>query len=174
MAHRHQQDFFSWVKTIRPDMFTGKRVLDIGSLDINGNTRYLFNGGSYTGIDIGPGRNVDIVCRGHEFKSEELLDVIISGECFEHDEFYPETLKNVARLLRSKGLFLFSCAAPGRGEHGTRRTSPQNAPFVGDYYKNLTASDIRAEIPVDEIFEEYYFKQRLEFPQDLYFWGIKR
>jgi hypothetical protein len=87
---------------------------------------------------------------------------------------YAETLKNAVRLLRSGGLFAFSCASSGRPEHGTKRTSPENAPFVGDYYKNLTAADIRAAIPVDEIFEEYYFKQRYAFPQDLYFWGIRR
>ena len=174
MSHPQQQEFFQWVARIKPSMFIDKRVLDIGSLDINGNTRYLFTGGTYTGIDIGPGANVDVVCRGHEYRSESPFDVVISGECFEHDEMYIQTLKNATRLLRSGGLFIFTCASTGRAEHGTKRTSPENAPFVGDYYKNLTASDIRAAIDVDDIFEEYYFKQRLEFPQDLYFWGIKR
>ena len=155
-------------------MFVGQRVLDVGSLDINGNARYLFDGGSYTGIDIGAGKNVDIVCRGHEFKSSVPFDVVISGECFEHDEFYSETLKNIVRLLRSGGLLLFSCASTGRPEHGTARTSPVDAPFVGSYYKNLAAADIATTMPIDEIFEEYYFKQCRSGHRDLYFWGIKR
>ena len=176
MAHRQQQDFFMSVKYMKPEMFVDQRVLDIGSLDINGSARGLFRGGVYIGIDIGPGKGVDTICRGHEFRSDLPFDVIISGECFEHDEFYSETLKNAVSLLRCGGLFVFSCASTGRGEHGTKRTSPKDAPFVGDYYKNLTECDIRAVIPVNDIFKEYAFKQ-CSGPsdhKDLYFWGIKR
>jgi SAM-dependent methyltransferase len=150
-------------------------VLDIGSLDINGNNRYLFEQCDYTGIDIGEGPNVDVVCSGHLFKSDDNFNVVISTECFEHDEYWQQTLKNVINnLLSVGGLFLFSCAAPGRPEHGTKKTSPKDSPFTTDYYRNLSEEDIRSVLDCDNIFWNYKFKTRKEFPQDLYFYGIKK
>jgi len=46
------------------------------------------------GIDVGEGPNVDFVCKGHEFSSDEKFDIVVSTECFEHDMYYKETLKN--------------------------------------------------------------------------------
>ena len=42
MAHREQQDFISSVRDRFPEKFKGVRVLDIGTLDINGNNRFAF------------------------------------------------------------------------------------------------------------------------------------
>jgi SAM-dependent methyltransferase len=175
MAHREQREWCELVKYAHDEFFVGTNVLDIGSLDINGNNRYLFEQCNYTGIDIGEGKNVDVVCSGHLFKSEDLFDVVISTECFEHDEYWELTLKNVINnLLKDGGLFLFSCAAPGRPEHGTKRTSPKDSPFTNDYYQNLSEADIRSVLNCDEIFSNYKFKTRIDFPQDLYFYGIKK
>lgn len=185
MAHTEQIEFCTSVKSLYPEMFKNKRVLDIGSLDINGNNRYLFEDCEYIGIDIGAGKNVDVVCRGHEYKSDEKFDVIISTECFEHDKYYTETLQNAYNLLKNGGLLLFSCAAPGRPEHGTTRTSPKDSPFTTDYYKNLSEEDISdvfyeegtdesANLFIGDLFTEYKFQTRTGFPQDLYFYGIKR
>jgi SAM-dependent methyltransferase len=175
MAHREQREWCELVKYAHDEYFVGTSVLDIGSLDINGNNRYLFEQCNYTGIDIGEGKNVDVVCSGHLFKSDDLFDVVISTECFEHDEHWQQTLKNVINnLLKDGGLFLFSCAAPGRPEHGTKRTSPKDSPFTNDYYRNLSESDIRSVLDCDAIFSNYKFKTRIDFPQDLYFYGIKK
>ena len=175
MAHREQREWCELVKYAHDEFFVGTSVLDIGSLDINGNNRYLFEQCNYTGIDIGEGKNVDVVCSGHLFKSDDLFDVVISTECFEHDEHWELTLKNVINnLLKDGGLFLFSCAAPGRPEHGTKRTSPKDSPFTNDYYRNLSEADIRSVLDCDEVFSNYKFKTRIDFPQDLYFYGIKK
>jgi SAM-dependent methyltransferase len=175
MAHREQREWCELVKYAHDEFFVGTSVLDIGSLDINGNNRYLFEQCNYTGIDIGDGPNVDVVCSGHLFKSDDLFDVVISTECFEHDEHWQQTLNNVINnLLKDGGLFLFSCAAPGRPEHGTKRTSPKDSPFTNDYYRNLSEADIRSVLDCDAIFSNYKFKTRIDFPQDLYFYGIKK
>jgi SAM-dependent methyltransferase len=175
MAHREQREWCELVKYAHDEFFVGTNVLDIGSLDINGNNRYLFEQCNYTGIDIGEGKNVDVVCSGHLFKSDDLFDVVISTECFEHDEHWQQTLNNVINnLLKDGGLFLFSCAAPGRPEHGTKRTSPKDSPFTNDYYRNLSEADIRSVLDCDAIFSNYKFKTRIDFPQDLYFYGIKK
>ncbi len=177
MAHPEQQQFMMSVKKKFPDRFHNCRVLDVGSLDINGNNRYLFNNYNYIGVDIGPGRNVDVVCRGHEYKDDSPFDIVISSECFEHDEFWALTIQNCIDVLKPGGLFLFSCATTGRPEHGTRRTTPQDSPFTSkidnDYYMNLTEKDISDKIDMSQ-FSEYHFQARETWPQDLYFYGIKK
>lgn len=179
MAHIQQQDFFKELKKKFPQRFSNCSVIDIGSLDINGNNRYLFENYTYVGIDIGSGPNVDIVSKGHEYKSEIEYDIVISSECFEHDMFYPETIKNCVKLTKKGGLFTFTCASTGRPEHGTKRLSPQDSPFSiendewGNYYKNLTEQDIREVIDVDDLFSEYFFQYN-GGSYDLYFWGIKK
>lgn len=171
MAHPEQQDFCNYVKAKFPFAFKDRKVLDVGSLDINGNNRYLFDGGEYLGIDIGPGPNVDLVCPVHLMPGEEQFDTIISTECFEHDEFWKESLRRIMSLLVPGGLFVFTCATTGRPEHGTLRTSPGDAPHVGTYYQNLTEADIRSVIDVDKLLcYEFATNERTK---DLYFFGIK-
>lgn len=179
MAHEAQRDFFKKVKQKFPNRFTSCSVLDVGSLDINGNNRFLFENYTYVGIDISLGPNVDIVCKGHEYKNEEQYDIVISSECFEHDMYYEQTIKNCVFLTRPNGMFTFTCASTGRLEHGTRRSNPADAPFLnsipgwGDYYKNLTEDDIRNFLDVEEIFTSFYFEYNPQ-AKDLYFWGIKK
>jgi hypothetical protein len=72
-----------------------------------------------------------------------------------------------------------SCATTGRLEHGTLRTTPQDAPLLrqiddewANYYKNITEDDIRKAVHVDSLFHEYSFTVNHE-THDLYFYGIK-
>jgi hypothetical protein len=179
MAHLAQQVFLTSLKNKFQERFSNCSVLDIGSLDINGNNRYLFNNYKYIGVDVGPGKNVDVISKGHEYNSDELYDIVISTECFEHDMYYVETIKNCIRLTKPNGLFTFTCASTGRAEHGTKRTKPQDAPLIlelgewGDYYKNLTEQDIREIFNPEELFSEFYFEYNPN-AFDLYFWGIKK
>jgi SAM-dependent methyltransferase len=131
MAHQQQKSFCLQVLEKFPEYFIDKNSLDIGSLDINGNNRFMFNGGTCIGIDIAEGKNVDVISKGHELTyADNSVDVIISTECFEHDMYYDLTLKNIIRMLKPGGIFLFTCASTGRPEHGTLRTSKENAPLL--------------------------------------------
>lgn len=179
MAHKQQIDFCLGVKQKFPEYFEGSLVLDVGSLDINGNNQYLFKDCYYLGIDLLPGKNVDIVIEGHNLAlPDETFDVIISTECFEHDKYYKKTLKNIIRLLKPGGLFIFTCATTGRPEHGTLSTTPHDAPFLnnfddwGNYYKNLTVKNVREVVDIKSIFQKSKFSTNPE-SHDLYFWGIK-
>jgi len=47
MSHLEQIKYLKGVKGLMPDRFTGAvKVLDCGSLDVNGNCRFLFNSGA--------------------------------------------------------------------------------------------------------------------------------
>jgi len=188
MAHSQQQNFCKRIVNQFPEMFNGgldgiggsKRVLDCGSLSVNGDNKWMFPHCKYIGIDLGGGLNVDVVSATHEYNEpNESFDAIISTECFEHDMFYEKSLKNIVRLLKSGGIFVFTCATTGRPEHGTRNTTAYAAPLLSgewaDYYKNLTEKDIRKTINVDKIFDSYAFTVSNEGGMDdLYFWGIKK
>lgn len=176
MAHEAQKQFCEQVVNKFPELFINKHSLDVGSLDINGNNKFMFTGGTYLGLDLGAGPNVDIISKGHEYDApDNAFDVIISTECFEHDMYYPQTLANIVRMLKSGGIFVFTCATTGRQEHGTRKSNAWAAPLLSeewsDYYKNLTEQDIRDVLNMD-VFKAYEFKTDLRVC-DLYFWGIK-
>lgn len=173
MAHESQIQYMLSVKERFPERFKNCRVLDIGSLDLNGNNRYLFKDYKYLGVDIGIGKNVDLVCYGHKVVDHEGFDIVISTECLEHDMFWEETLKNMFNLTKKNGLILLSCATTGRPEHGTIATSPTDSPFTNNYYKNLTVNDISNAINLHDL-KQYEFKTTTSPSCDLYFWGIKK
>jgi SAM-dependent methyltransferase len=178
--HEQAKHFTQYVKSILPEYFTGKRVLDVGSGDINGNNRFLFENCAYKGNDVIAAPNVDIVSKTKDLPFKLFFDCIISTECFEHDPEYKESFLNIYAMLKPNGLFCFTCASTGRPEHGTRRTSPKDSygtigglEDMSDYYKNLTVHDLNEVLPLNEKFSEWrsYYNG---FSKDLYFWGIKR
>jgi ubiquinone/menaquinone biosynthesis C-methylase UbiE len=173
MAHMQQFRFVESVKNKFPEYFSNKKVLEVGSLDINGSIRKYFTDCDYTGVDLGPGKAVDIVAKGEELDfADSTFDVAVSCECFEHNEHWKETFLNMIRMTNSEGLVFFSCATTGRKEHGTRRTNPTSSPFTGDYYRNLTEEDFQS-LELDRYFTEYYFSVDHSH-HDLFFYGIKR
>lgn len=181
MAHIEQRHFVNHVKNILSHFFRGTKVLDVGSLNINGTLRDFFEDvSSYTGIDVGKGPGVDIVCRGELFDAPTCVyDVICSAECFEHNPEWLATFKNMIRMCKPGGLIFFTCATTGRAEHGTTRTDTYSNPLMTtqageefNYYRNLTQEDFTSEINFDEVFSKHEFIVN-DASHDLYFWGIK-
>ena len=179
MSHPEQVAFFRAVAAANQDLVDGGRVIEIGSYDVNGTIRDIFaKASAYTGVDLVAGPGVDHVGFGHAVDAPDgSYDIAISGEAFEHDEHWPETLTNMARLTRPGGLVAFTCASTGRPEHGTRRTSPDASPgtqSVGsDYYRNLTAADVSAQVDLNTHFTSFRFWQ-VDTSFDLYFAGVRR
>ena len=97
------------------------KILDLGSQDINGCYRPIFDDPSwtYTGIDLAPGKNVDIVLADpYDWSGirSESVDVVVSGQAFEHIEFFWLTMLEISRVLKPQGLCCI--AAPSGGyEH---------------------------------------------------------
>ena len=172
MSHPQQQAYIASLKQRFPQMFHGKRVLEIGSLNINGTVRDYFDDCFYVGVDIADGPGVDIVSLGHELDfPDETFDVVISCECMEHNPYWLETFTNMIRM--SRALVIMTCATTGRDEHGTTRSNPACSPLTveagWDYYQNLTQEDFEI-LPIDMLFTRYEFtvdKQAC----DLYFYG---
>lgn len=177
MSHGEQQAFFGETARRFPGHFAGARVLEVGSLDINGSVRRWFTDCDYTGVDVGPGPGVDVVAQGQDLDFPDgWFDTAVSAECFEHNPYWSETFANMARMVRPGGLVAFSCASTGRPEHGTERADPGSSPLtVGlgwNYYRNLEEGDFRAEHDVDGLFTEHCFSVHAG-SHDLYFWGVR-
>jgi len=179
--HTEARDFTLFVKRILRDFFIGKRVLDVGSGDINGNNRFLFESCEYDGNDVIQANNVTIVSKTKDLPFENnTFDTIVSTECFEHDPEYKESFIKIYNMLKPGGLFCFTCASTNRAEHGTRRTSPNdsygtigNLEDMSDYYKNLTEIDLNEALHLNNSFSVWdtYYNNNTK---DLYFVGLKK
>ena len=101
-------------------------VLDVGSLNMNGSYRNLFDveDWDYIGLDVQPGDNVDIIpanpYRWWTF-SDECIDVVISGQTFEHIKYDLAVMKEIARVLKIGGLCCFIAPSEGEEDHGYRK-----------------------------------------------------
>jgi SAM-dependent methyltransferase len=178
MSHPQQLDFVQRVRAIFPAAFADKRVLEIGSLDINGSVRSLFTGCDYVGIDVAPGRGVDVVCQGQDYDAPDAtFDTVICCEVMEHNPHWKATFENMFRVCKPGGLVVMTCASTGRREHGTTRTTAIDSPLTvsmgWEYYRNLTAREIRHELRLDDPLAMFAFFQNWE-AFDLYFIGLRQ
>lgn len=115
-----------------------KKILDVGALDINGSMRrYDFLGfgpkwttlvqdePDYTGVDLIPGLNVDVVANGHDLPfKDNLFDLVMCLETLEHDDDPGATIAECWRCVAPGGWFLMTCANWLRAEHGTEASHP--------------------------------------------------
>ena len=179
--HKEAREFTLFVRRILSEFFIGKVVLDVGSGDINGNNKFLFENCEYNGNDVIQAPNVTIVSNTKDLPfKDNTFDTIVSTECFEHDPEYKESIIKIYNMLKPNGLFCFSCASTGRPEHGTRRSNPNdsygtigNLEDMSDYYKNLTEIDLNNVLLLNTTFsvwDTYYNNDS----KDLYFVGIKK
>ena len=163
--HKEVKRFCQSVKLQYPSHFAGVDVLDCGSLDINGNNRYLFENSQYFGIDIVKGKNVDLVTRVHQFKSTKQFDCVISTEMLEHDMYFTESLNAMYDLTKPGGLLLITAAGQGREEHGTHQHHPNDSPLTKDYYCNINVPMLLSGFDLKEFscYTISYFKTDIRF-----------
>lgn len=105
------------------------RILEIGSMDVNGSVRELFaDATEYVGIDIAPGAGVDVVVNGHEILDRfgpASFDTVLCLEMLEHDDRPWITIANMHEVLKPGGLLVVSTPTFGFPEHR----------FPKDYYR---------------------------------------
>lgn len=132
-SYEHMQDLVArYIEFDRPIS-----VMDIGSYDVNGSYRTIFDRPNvrYTGIDLESGPGVDLVLRSPyrlPFRSG-TVDVVVSGQAFEHVEFFWMTWLEMVRVLKPGGIVLL--IAPSRG---SEHRYPQDCwRFYPDGYRAL-------------------------------------
>src|SRR3989304_2496898 len=101
--HNEGLIFLGEHKRLYPDVFRAKRVIEAGSLDINGTPRKFFEHAEiYRGVDHRPGPGVDRISLFHEYRQDPdgFFDVAISTEMLEHDPNWRLSLVRMKELTR--------------------------------------------------------------------------
>ena len=151
------------------DINTGK-LLDVGSLDtneVNNNLRGDLVEFDYIGIDMRPGKNVDIVMNAHDIRKnfeEELFDVVICMDTLEHDDKFWVTLENMKWVLKKGGWLVVG--APSLG-HGIHRHPKDYWRFTEDSFKEVIFGDME-DVFVDV---QYYQSKNPYMPDQVFGWG---
>lgn len=150
--------------------FNVTKVLEAGSLDINGSLRHLFPIASeYVGVDWREGKGVDVVSLMHEYKGrpDGYFDFVISTEMLEHDPYWEKSLNRMMDLLAPGGTMIVTCAGPGRNQHRLE-TSP-----TGNHYQNMTMGDLAQGIFARGGFKAARFEED-EVAHDMRFFGWRK
>jgi len=90
----------------------GKRVIEVGSYDVNGSLRYLtklLKPAEYIGVDIVEGPGVDLICQGEnlvEKFGKESFDVVMSTCVLEHVRDWKKHISNLKNVCRPNGIIL--------------------------------------------------------------------
>lgn len=96
------------------------RVLECGSLNVNGSVREFFKVDEYIGTDMRAGPGVDIVINTHNldqmFKPEEF-DFVICCDMFEHDNAFWISIEQMKSVLKKEGWLVLVAAGFGFGTH---------------------------------------------------------
>ena len=67
MAHKEQINYVNKVKNKFPQFFHNQKVLGVGTFNVCGTEDAFFNDCDYSGLDLGPGPGVDIICPAQDY-----------------------------------------------------------------------------------------------------------
>jgi SAM-dependent methyltransferase len=105
---------------ICPEDLSGKRILEVGSYNVNGSIApTLKNWGrpsEYVGVDIEEGPGVDVVCSAEhlvEKFGENRFDAVFSIEMMEHVKDWRPIISNMKRVLAPGGILVITTRAKG-------------------------------------------------------------
>lgn len=151
----------SLLKNIR-----GKKVLDLGC-GTGRHTKILKKRGAKVwGIDISP-RMLEIAKReikGVDFKvgsvyklpyKPKFFDIVFAGLCVSYFENLDKAFKEINRVLKRNGIFVFSFGHPLINVTSYIKGKPRNYRKIGDYFKE---EKTYANWPVFKIKMPYYHK----------------
>lgn len=105
-----------------------KKVLEVGSRDVNGSVKHLFKCDEYIGLDLIAGPNVDIVAdalRLPEYFKDKTFDCVLCVETLEHVKDPWTIVKNMRSVLKKGGWMLITTPCIGHPEHN----------WPSDYYR---------------------------------------
>ena len=116
------------------DNIENKKILDVGSYDVNGSLRPIFEKGQYIGMDMEAGPNVDIVGKSHNIPfPNDHFDIVVSSSCFEHDDMFWITFLEICRVTKPGGYVYIQ--APQNGHYHAHPVD--NWRFYADSWKAL-------------------------------------
>lgn len=122
-------------------------VLEIGSRNVNGTVRPLFECTNYLGLDIAPGPGVDVVADAATWRPEEaegswylqLFDLVVCTEVLEHTKDAAAICRTAHACLIPGGYLVLTAAGMGRAAHGADG-GPKR---IDEWYANVSPEQLR-------------------------------
>jgi len=111
------------VKYLKKSEIENRRVIEIGSYNVNGSLRpdiMKYSPSKYLGIDIEAGPGVDEICNVYDIITKygtESFDVVISTEMLEHVESWKTAISNMKNLTAKNGCIILTTRSKGFGLH---------------------------------------------------------
>jgi SAM-dependent methyltransferase len=142
----HPSAYFYAVKQLVATGIAGKRLLEIGSLDVNSTEQGLSlralceDASAYIGIDEQIGLGVDVVASAIDYDGAAGFDIVISTEALEHAPKPQDILSCAWRALRPGGFFLLTAAGPERQPHNCDGTAWNGR----EWYQNINPDQLAA------------------------------
>jgi len=106
-------DCIRWgAKNLTKEEIKGKKIIEVGSYDVNGTLRYvveLLEPTEYVGTDVIGGPGVDIICPAEnlvEKFGKEKFDIVISTCVLEHIRDWKKTISNIKNICKPNGIIL--------------------------------------------------------------------
>ena len=112
------------IKNLTEEEVRGRRVLEIGSYNLNGGLRPVietWGPSEYVGVDIEEGPGVDIVCTAENILEKfqrDSFDTVISTEMLEHVRDWKSTISNIKNVCKPGGTILLTTRSFGFCYHG--------------------------------------------------------
>jgi SAM-dependent methyltransferase len=110
-------------KNLTKDEVKGKRVIEIGAVDINGSLRphvESLEPEKYVGVDLEAGPGVDEICNVYDLVDRfgpESFDVAISSEMIEHVHDWRRAFSQIKKILKPGGVVLITTRSIGFPYH---------------------------------------------------------
>lgn len=116
--HIGNEEFLKWLRKTYPKNFHQAKILELGSLNVNGSCRFVCTECEYVGIDIVPGDGVDLVVAAKNTKFlPNYFDTLLTFSMVEHDPDWRESLSHNMQWLKPGGLFAMCWGGEGNGRH---------------------------------------------------------
>jgi SAM-dependent methyltransferase len=111
-------------RTLTCNEVAGKRVLEVGSRNVNGSARRFIESmhpAEYVGVDIEAAPEVDVICDieklGEKFDAESF-DLVVTTEVLEHVRDWRRSVSNLKRMCRPGGSVIVTTRSYGFAYHG--------------------------------------------------------
>ena len=147
-----QKNVYEFVEKVVKENNIKGRILDVGSLNVNGCVKPIFEDSEYSGIDLRKGENVDFVMDSHDMSiwGEGFFDCVVCCEMLEHDSNPFSTLKEIYRMLPFGGWLILTCAGIGFPKHECPkdfwRFTADGIKFLLKDFKIIQITDVDKEV----------------------------
>lgn len=109
-------------------------AVDLGGCDVNGTARECWPGMAWHVVDQRPGPGVTEVADITLWRPIAAYDLALCTEVLEHCQDWPMVLETAHFVLEVGGIFVVTCAGPGREPHSAIDGGPLRA---DEHYANV-------------------------------------